>query len=151
MYLFLFNLASFKTFGDFIQQHTNKKIIHDLSSFRKEKNQLILFQIVMSFFKLHYQFPPTSLFKDCWSKELSLWHKLWFYNLYNFATQCRRPKIFQTMNSVRSDNLSLKYQRFILSGCQDIGVRKFEFVAKTHFLWPYTNTMYEEKTSKILN
>ena len=29
-----------------------------------------------------------------------------------FATQCRRPKIFQTMNSVRCKNPSLKYQRF---------------------------------------
>ena len=34
------------------------------------------------------------------------------------------------MNSVRSNNLSLKYQRFIPSGCKDIANRKFEFVAK---------------------
>ena len=34
------------------------------------------------------------------------------------------------MNSVRSDNLSLKYQRFILSGCKDIGIRKLEYGAK---------------------
>ena len=29
----------------------------------------------------------------------------------------------------------LKYQRFTLSGCRDIGIRKFEFVAKTQFLY----------------
>ena len=27
------------------------------------------------------------------------------------------------MNSVRSSNLSLKYQRFTTSGCKDIGIR----------------------------
>ena len=36
---------------------------------------------------------------------------------------------FETMNSVGSNNLILKYLRFILSGCRDIGIRKFEFVA----------------------
>ena len=33
------------------------------------------------------------------------------------------------MNSARSSSLSLKYQRFTLSGCKDLGIRKFEFVA----------------------
>ena len=43
--------------------------------------------------------------------------------------------IFQTINSVKSNSLSLKYQRFTPSGCKDIRVRKCEFVAKTQFLW----------------
>ena len=38
------------------------------------------------------------------SKEFSLSHKLWFSNSYNFVNQCC---IFQTMNSVSSNNLSL--------------------------------------------
>ena len=37
------------------------------------------------------------------------------------------------MNSVRSYNLSLRYQRFKPPGCKDIGFRTFEFVAKTQF------------------
>ena len=44
------------------------------------------------------------------------------------------PLIFQTMNSVRPNNLSLKYQRFSSSDCKDIGIRQFEFVTKTQFL-----------------
>ena len=32
------------------------------------------------------------------------------------------------MNSVRPNNLSLKYQRFTSSDCKDIGIRPFEFV-----------------------
>ena len=40
--------------------------------------------------------------------------------------------IFQTLNSVRSNSPSLKYQRFIPSCCKDIGIRKF--VAKIQFL-----------------
>ena len=58
-------------------------------------------------------------------KELDPCHKLKFYNSYFFATQCRRPQIFKTMNSIRSNNLSLKYQWFTPSGCNDIRIRKF--------------------------
>ena len=39
--------------------------------------------------------------------------------------------MFQSVNSVILNNLSLKYQRFKPSGCKDIEIRKFEFVAKT--------------------
>ena len=38
------------------------------------------------------------------------------------------------MNSVRSNNLSLKYQKFTPSVYKIIGTRKFEFVPKTQFL-----------------
>ena len=30
---------------------------------------------------------------------------------------------------------SLKYLRSMALGCKDIGIRKFEFVAKTQILW----------------
>ena len=63
------------------------------------------------------------------AESLSQTHK-------NFATQCRSPKIFQTMNSVRSNNVSLKYKRPTPSGCKDIRIIKFEFVAKTQFFSP---------------
>ena len=36
------------------------------------------------------------------------------------------------MNYVGSDSESSKYQRFTPSGCRDIGIIKFEFVAKTN-------------------
>ena len=39
------------------------------------------------------------------------------------------------MNSVKLNNLSLKYQRFTPSGCKDVGTRKFEFVTKTQILY----------------
>ena len=55
-------------------------------------------------------------------KELSLCHKLWFSNYYIFGTKCCSSQIFQTMNSVRSNNLSLKYQRFTTSSTKDIEV-----------------------------
>ena len=68
-------------------------------------------------------------------KELSSWHKLLFLNLYTFATRfCYRPLIFQIMNSVRSNSLNMKYQRLTLSECEDIGIRKFKFVAITQFM-----------------
>ena len=51
-----------------------------------------------------------------------------------FGFQCRRPLIFQTINSARAYNLSLKYLRFTPSGSIDIGIGKFVFVAKTQFL-----------------
>ena len=55
-------------------------------------------------------------------KELSLCHKLWFSSHCIFGTKCCRPYIFQNMNSVRSNNLSLKYQRFTTSCSKDIEV-----------------------------
>ena len=39
------------------------------------------------------------------------------------------------MNSVRSKNVGLKYQRFTASGFKDKRIRKFEFVAKAQFLF----------------
>ena len=38
------------------------------------------------------------------------------------------------MNSLRSNNLSLKYQRFTTSGCKDIGIKQFQFLVKAEFL-----------------
>ena len=34
------------------------------------------------------------------------------------------------MNAVRSNNVSLKYQRFTSSGCKDIRITKIEFVQR---------------------
>ena len=53
---------------------------------------------------------------------------------YILTTRCRRPLIFQTMYTVRLNSISLKYHRFTPSGCKDIGLRKFEFVATTQIL-----------------
>ena len=38
------------------------------------------------------------------------------------------------MNYLRSNKISFKYLRFTPSGSKDIGIRKFDFVAKTQFL-----------------
>ena len=40
-----------------------------------------------------------------------------FYSTYIFATQYHRPLIFHGIISVRSNSISLKYQRFLPSGC----------------------------------
>ena len=42
--------------------------------------------------------------------------------------------LIQNKNSVRSNNLGSKYQKFTPSGCRDLGIRKLKFVAKTQFL-----------------
>ena len=53
------------------------------------------------------------------------------------ATQSNVLDLDQSMHSVRSciNNPNLKYQRFNLSGCKDIGIWKSKFVAKTEFLY----------------
>ena len=87
-------------------------------------------------------------------KELSFCHKLWYSNPYNFATQCRRPYIFQTMNSVRSNNHSLKYYRLTPSGFKYIRIRKFEFVATTNFFVKklfYLNLKHKFKKHPVLH
>ena len=47
--------------------------------------------------------------------------ELWISNPYIFATQYRRPLIFKTMKSVRSN--TSKCQRFTTSGCKDSKLR----------------------------
>ena len=53
-----------------------------------------------------------------------------FSNPYILPTQCCRPRYF-TMNSVRSNKISLKFQSFPPSGCKEKRTRKSEFLAKT--------------------
>ena len=48
------------------------------------------------------------------------------------------------MNAVRSNYVSLKYQRFTSSGYKVIGFTKIEFVAKSQFLC--SDIQYECKT-----
>ena len=69
------------------------------------------------------------------TKELSLCHKLWFYNSYIFGIQCYKSLIFQTYIIWSNRIHSLKYLRSTTLGYKDIGFRKAEFVAKTQFLW----------------
>ena len=45
--------------------------------------------------------------------------------------------IFQTMNSSRPNNLSLKYHCYLPSHWEDIGIRQFEFLTKTQFILGY--------------
>ena len=70
--------------------------------------------------------------------------KFWFLNLSIFLYRCRRPFTFQTMNFVRSNNLSLKYPRDIPSGCTHIGISKFKCVAKAQFLSCYYKSFWFE-------
>ena len=48
-------------------------------------------------------------------------------------SQTRRPFICQTINNVKPNNLSLKYQRFTQSGCKDIKIRKLSLWQKLSF------------------
>ena len=43
------------------------------------------------------------------------------------------PHIFPTINSVKLNILTLKFQRFTKSDCKYKEIRKIEFVAKTQF------------------
>ena len=52
-------------------------------------------------------------------KEIESLPQTQFYNPYIFATQCHKPLIFKTFNSLI---LSLKCQRFTIAGCENIGI-----------------------------
>ena len=43
---------------------------------------------------------------------------------------------------MRSNSLSLKYEKLTLLGCKDIGIRKNEFVAKTQFSFYYFKLIF---------
>ncbi len=53
------------------------------------------------------------------------------------------PQIFQTMNSVRSNDISLKYKRFTTLDSKDKGIIKSEFV--TQFLFSFPKYLYSEE------
>ena len=74
-------------------------------------------------------FPINNLSKGIESLPQTL---IFFF--YIFAIQCRRPLLFQTINSARAYNLSLQYLRFKPLGSIDVEIGKYEFVAKTQFL-----------------
>ena len=46
----------------------------------------------------------------------------------------RRSEIFQTMNSVKSNNLRLKCQRVTPSGCKDVGIENLSSWLKLNSL-----------------
>ena len=92
------------------------------------------------YFKTNLELTSSIYFVMIWTsttKELSLCHQLWFSNPYIFAGG--RPQLFQTFNSVRSNNLILKYQRFTSSVWKYIWIRKVELVAKNQFLCVINN------------
>ena len=56
--------------------------------------------------------------------------------------------VVETMNSVRSNNISLKYQRFTTLGSKEIGIINSEFVTTTQFL--YKKIIYIKFCTKIV-
>ena len=69
---------------------------------------------------------------------MSLCHKLLFSNPYTLQPNSLDLFIiFQIMNSTISNNLSRKNEWFRRSGYKDKGIRTFEFMAKTQFLFGF--------------
>ena len=49
------------------------------------------------------------------------------------TTQCHRPNIFQTVTTVSSYNISVKYKKFVSSDGKDKGILKSGFIAGLNF------------------
>ena len=86
-------------------------------------------------------------FKIFLKKEMSFCRKLEFFFLYLCTPM---SLIFQTMNSVRSNSLRLKYYRFTPSGYKDKEIRKLEFVAKIQFLCKIFKRTIAQPLCKLL-
>ena len=67
-----------------------------------------------------FHFNISTLLKSKTSLEGNFCHKLAVF----FVTECGRPEIFQTMNSVRSKNPSLKIRdlHHQVSNCTAVGI-----------------------------
>ena len=68
-------------------------------------------------------------------RNYNLCHKIKFSNPYIFATHLSRALLFQTMKSVRSNNLILMYDRFTQPHCPDLG-RTNLILWQTQFSFP---------------
>ena len=76
--------------------------------------------------------------------------KLWFFNPCILATRCRKPLIFQTINSLRTNSLSWNIKGYSTSGCKDIRNIKFEFVTKTQLLLGLVNKCSQEQIKTLV-
>ena len=83
-------------------------------------------------------------------EELSVCHKPWFSNPYIFATQCRRAQIVKTMNSVWSNNQSLKYKWFTPYGYKDIWIKKKVYCKPNNLFW-CNHTRRDTSVPKTIN
>ena len=127
---------SWKIYKEILRENVRKsRIFHSIFRITETISKYLSFCLkeLSLCHKLWFSNPATSLQSDT-VKELSFCHKLWFSYPYIFAFQCRRPKIFQTMNYFRSNNDSLKYYRLKPSCCKEIAIWKSEFLAKPQFL-----------------
>ena len=68
-------------------------------------------------------------------RNYNLCHKIKFSNPYIFATHLSRALLFQTMKSVRSNNLILMYERFTQPHSPDLG-RTNLILWQTQFSFP---------------
>ena len=75
---------------------------------------------------------------------------LYFLPLY-LCNPVSQALIAQTLNSFKSDNLSLKYLRSSTLSCKDIGKWKSEFVAKTQFLYLFRHLIHKRNGHLINN
>ena len=75
---------------------------------------------------------------------------LYFLPLY-LCNPVSEALIAQTLNSFKSDNLSLKYLRSSTLSCKDIGKWKSEFVAKTQFLYLFRHLIHKRNGHLINN
>ena len=93
--------------------------------------------VMIKTFRIQFNAQFTFIWCDCFffKKIIEFLQQTLIFHTYIFATKCRRPKIFQTMNSVRLNNLSFKCQWFTPLDCKDKGIRNIEFVAETQFLY----------------
>ena len=76
---------------------------------------------------------PTLLSSLVHSVVFKNWLKVGLF--FFFAEGCSNVVVSETLdlinfNFVISINLSIKYQRFNSSGCKDIGIGKFKFMAE---------------------
>ena len=71
--------------------------------------------------------------------KMSFCHKLWFLNHFFSTTQDSRPQICQIMNSVRLNNNKFEILNLNIIISQNIGIRLFEFRAKTKLLSWFLN------------
>ena len=111
---------------------TNKNISHPRKGFMKQE------QAKRREYPILFGNRATPFIIQTFIKELSLYHKFSCCKTYIFAALWSKPLIFQTYIIWSNIIHSLKYLRSSTLGCNDIEIRKSEFVAKTQFLCKFS-------------
>lgn len=107
--------AFFSPLNIFIEINTKTRVVNRFDLFYFICCSFFAFSLMS---KIWHKVRQANIYLTQHSRAISYCHKLGILNSFIHSTICHRTLLFQTMNSARSNTLSLIYQCFKSSGAK---------------------------------